>query len=45
MPFYQFSGGVLGNPVVNPIAVARDQIVVVFSVSDSDIWAMNLSTP
>ena len=45
VPFYQFTGGVLGNPVVNPIAVARDQIVVVFSVSDSDIWAMNLSTP
>jgi eukaryotic-like serine/threonine-protein kinase len=42
--FYTFSGGVFGVAVVNPIAVARDRIVFVFSVRDSDIWMMDLPT-
>jgi serine/threonine protein kinase len=42
VPFYTFSGGVFGNPIVNPIAVARDQIILVLSMRDTDIWAMDL---
>ncbi len=40
--FIEFDAQRFGDPVTNPIAVARDQIVVVLRERISDIWSMDL---
>ena len=38
----RFEGQEFSSPIVNPIAVAQDQIVVVLNDVVSDIWSMDL---
>ena len=40
--FFRFEGQEFSSPIVNPIAVAQDQIVVVLNDVVSDIWSMDL---
>ena len=40
--FYHFEGITFGGPVVNPIAVARDQIILNMNQPSSDLWSIDL---
>ncbi len=40
--FFRFEGLIFNSPIANPIAVARDQIVVQLTERVSDIWSMDL---
>ena len=39
------TGVVFGGAIVNPIAVARDQIVLTLGEPTSDLWSIDLPAP
>ncbi|MFN7935253.1 MAG: protein kinase [Bryobacteraceae bacterium] len=43
--FYTVEGAFMTQPLMNPIAVAKDRIVLVLQEPSSDIWTMDLPDP